>query len=159
MISTRALALYNTLVIAANLVTLGTSPMTPTRATFGVLAITCSLVVFVLIYRARRPRAVVDAPPARAIERTIKAREVREGQTVTRVVSHYPSNTWGRRRTISVDQEVEKVRGQWPTVVESDYWERGEGGTPTVYLTLSDDEGMAFCLGPDDDVTVLEASR
>lgn len=152
MISIRALALFNTLVIAANLVTLATSPMTPTRATLGVLAITCSLLVFVRIYRTRRPTEA-----GAATERTIKAREVQLGQTVTRVVSHYPSR-W-LHRPISEDQEVEKVRGKWPTVVSSDYWERGEGGAPTVYLTLSDDEGMSFCLGPDDDVTVLEASR
>lgn len=156
MISIRALTLFNTLVIAANLVTLTTSPMTPTRATLGALAITCSLMVFVRICRTRRPSEVAAAASGHATERTIKAREVQLGQTVTRVVSHYPSR-W-LHRPVSEDQEVEKVHGKWPTVVSSDYWERGEGGAPTVYLTLSDNEGMSFCLGPDDDVTVLEAS-
>lgn len=109
------------------------------------------------IYRTRRPSEGAAAAPGAAAERTIKAREVRKGQTVTRVVSHYPSR-WLHRRT-SEDQQVEKVHGQWPTVVSADYRARGEGGVPTVYLTLSDDEGMSFCLGPDDAVTVLEASR
>ncbi|TDD97692.1 hypothetical protein [Actinomadura rubrisoli] len=87
---------------------------------------------------------------------TIQAREVREDQSVTKVVCRYKSR-W-RRRPVRDNQQITKAGGRWPTVVKATYREHGEGGAPTVYLTLSDDPSMSFCLAPDDEVTVLKAS-
>lgn len=84
--------------------------------------------------------------------KTIKAIEVREGQTVTGITCFYRSR-W-LKRPVGEDQRIRRRRGQWPTVTDADYLEDGEGGQPTVYLTLSDAAGYSFCLNPSDEVTV-----
>ena len=86
-------------------------------------------------------------------EKTIKAIDVRTGQAITRIVCDERSPFL--RRRIKVDQDIEQTNGSWPTVTERDYWERGEGGHPTVYLTLSDTPDGVYCLAPDDQVTVI----
>lgn len=85
-------------------------------------------------------------------EITIDAIKVQKGQTVSRVVTNELSR-W-RKHPRTVDQDIRKTKGHWPTVVDADYWERGEGGQPTVYLSLSDRPGWTFCLAPEDQVTV-----
>jgi hypothetical protein len=86
-------------------------------------------------------------------EKTIDAINVREGQTVTRIVANERSPFL--RRRIKVDQDIEQTNGRWPTVIERDYLERGEGGRPTVYLTLSNSPEGVFPLMSDDQVTVI----
>jgi hypothetical protein len=83
--------------------------------------------------------------------KTIAASDVRDGQTVTKIMA--PGEKRGLR-----DQGVRKHRGNWPTVTSAEYRVSGEGGLPTVYLMLSDDQRRVFCLSPDDEVTVEVAS-
>jgi len=85
-------------------------------------------------------------------EITIDAIKVQKGQTVTAIVSNGQSR-WGKR-PIKVDQGVRKTKGRWPTVIDADYVERGEGGEPTVYIETSEMPGWTFCLASDDQVTV-----
>lgn len=79
--------------------------------------------------------------------KVVAASEVRVGQTVTKIVCR--QSPFGIR-----NQRIRRHRGHWPTAVEVSYRADGEGGLPTVYLTLSDDLTGTFCLDPDDKVTV-----
>lgn len=85
-------------------------------------------------------------------EKTIDAVDVRNGQTVTRIVAK--AVTRWRKRPATIDQDVRKTRGKWPTVTDAHYLEHGEGGQPTVYLELNDAPGWTYCLAPNDQVTV-----
>lgn len=76
------------------------------------------------------------------MNQTIKAIDIREGQRVSAI--HYQR----------VSDHIRKRFGRYPKVIEADYQERGENDLPTVYLVLSDDRGGAYCLSPDDTVTV-----
>lgn len=82
------------------------------------------------------------------MSRNIKAIELKPGQTVSSVTT---LSCNGR------DTDTYQLRQQ-PTVVSADFTEKGEGGQPTVYLTLSDHPCPAFHLAPDDDVTIEEPS-
>lgn len=88
--------------------------------------------------------------------KTIPASEVREGMTVSAL--RYKMATGLLRRTRMRTDHLRKRRGQWPTVVEADFWEQGEGGEPTVYLVLSDDTSGCYPLHPGEMVTVEEPS-
>lgn len=86
-------------------------------------------------------------------EKTINAKDVREGQAVTKITSKVVSR-W-RKRPTTIDQEIRKVHGKWPTVTRASFAQDGEGGQPTVYIEMSDERGWTFCLDPDDKVTVV----
>jgi len=75
-------------------------------------------------------------------ERTIRADEVKIGQTVTDI----EGERWKPR----------KKHGAWPTVVKAEYQERGEDGKPTVYLYLSDRPRASYQIAPDVIVTIEE---
>lgn len=85
-------------------------------------------------------------------ETTINAIDVREGQTVTRVLAK--SRTIWRDRPCMRDQDVRQVNGQWPTVVHAEYI---KGADLPVLIETSDKTGWSFYLEPDDQVTVQAA--
>jgi hypothetical protein len=149
----------NALIVGFNAGALATDPVTTVGAALNVTAIAVASTLLLLVYlypsppagglrRAPGPSRHQDPPGTR----TVRAIEVREGQTVTAITSYY-RRPW-RRHPYPQDQQVTRTNGMWPTVVEADYAENGEGGQPTVYLMLSDDRTGDFCLGPDDEVTV-----
>lgn len=87
-------------------------------------------------------------------EKTIRADEVKDGQTITSIAAK--GHTRWRKRPTVVDQDIRKARGRWPTVINASFLEDGEDGQPTVYLELSDKRGWTFPLAPDDQVTIEE---
>lgn len=79
----------------------------------------------------------------------IRADQAHEGMAVAQI------------RTSGIDgrYRMRKRRGQWPTITSCEYWRNGEGGKPTVYVTLSDNRNASFPLDPSDELIVADEGR
>lgn len=70
----------------------------------------------------------------------IRAIDIKEGQQLTAV----PGETLRKRKSV------------WPTVIDADFQQIGEGGKPTVYIKTHEMPRYVWCLNPGDMVTVME---